>query len=382
MGGLRRILVMAAVALASAGATTARADSPAAAARDVIVVDVDAGSSGVDGARLRKAIGYELGADAIEPDDARAGKARGTIEVRIESDAATLVVSYREKGAPIVRRMDLPATADATMRAAVLLAGNLARDEASELAGMLRKRAPAPKRASGELQTDELIEPEQAAPAVDPHAERDLALAKGTIGFYAHHNRGLKAALGWTLFGAAVGASGTGVYLMVEQRRTDFVLPLLGVGAGVSIAAIPLFPNGRLDLLERYYERDAATGRPPQLVRDDLEAQWLASARTERKWRRVLAWTEGILFAAGAALSAPAIVSSPTNVEYWLAPFYLTGVTAPALAINIGPGPIEASLHAYERSTGRAIWREGAPRIEPAVAPTLGGGTVGLSGRF
>ena len=143
---MKRVLCVYALAV-GLGATcaiapAARAEQPAA-ARGVVVVDVDPVARGIDAARLRRAIGDELGTDAVAPGDARASAARGTIAVSVDRAAGALVVSYREKAAPIVRRIDLPPDKEATIRAAVMLAGNLARDEASELAEMLRKKVAA-----------------------------------------------------------------------------------------------------------------------------------------------------------------------------------------------------------------------------------------------
>jgi hypothetical protein len=140
--------------------TSARAQKPPAPMVAVIVVvDVPSDDGGIDPARLRAAVGAELGAEAVAPTDPRATQASGTVRVSVDRATRTRVVEYRGDAEPITRRVELPEDADATERAAVLLAGNLARDEASELAAALRK----PKEAAPT--TPETVVPEDVSRA-------------------------------------------------------------------------------------------------------------------------------------------------------------------------------------------------------------------------
>jgi hypothetical protein len=70
-------------------------------------------------------------------------------------------------------------------------------------------------------------------------------------------------------------------------------------------------------------------------------------------------------------------------LEWWLVPFYVgpVGLGAPNLAASLGPGPVEDALRNYERVTGRKVLHDGI-KVDPVISPTLGGGTVGLAGRF
>ena len=123
----------------TAGAATSSGSPP-------VVVDVARDEPELDPALVRSAIAAELGRPAIAPDDARAAQASGSIQVAVDRGARALVVSYTEKPAAITRRIALPADPAATARAAMLLAGNLARNEGEELAASLRppKSQPAP----------------------------------------------------------------------------------------------------------------------------------------------------------------------------------------------------------------------------------------------
>lgn len=114
--------------LASAGVVeAAEGDGP------VLVVEVDPAE--LDADALRAAIGDELGVAAVSPWDPRAPSSRGTLRVRV--DEGKLEVEYEERHS-ISRRVTAPSSAAATAKAAAFLAGNLARHEASDLAGMLR----------------------------------------------------------------------------------------------------------------------------------------------------------------------------------------------------------------------------------------------------
>jgi hypothetical protein len=359
----------------------ARADS-AGVARDVVVVDVDAHAGGVDAARLRQAIGEELGADAVAPGDSRAPGARGTVTVSIDRAARALVVSYREKAGPIVRTIDLPADPDAALRAAVLLAGNLARDEASELADMLRKKTPAATAAAAGAADPELESGDD--PGNDPAAERDVEQMGLTLSRYADDRRTLRTAFGLAAMGVGLGMESACFYSS-WQGKNNACLVLLGTGLSMVTVGAQAFTNGRLDVLRRYYERDRASGRPSWMVRDDLEAMWLSSARSERRWRLIGGWVGIAGF--GTELVLFGVLAAETHsLEVTMASFYVGlggALLGPAIVMLSGPGATEASLRSYERATGRSVWRDRAASIAPTLSPAPGGGgVVGVVGRF
>src|SRR5260370_19236248 len=133
---LRFVSFFALSLLAPLAPGVAEAQSPP---KAIIVVDVPQGEPALDANRLRAAVASELDADAVTSDDPRALRASGTLRVSIDRAAHALMIAYQGHTQPIVRKVDLPGSAQATERAAVLLAGNLARDEAGELAAELRK---------------------------------------------------------------------------------------------------------------------------------------------------------------------------------------------------------------------------------------------------
>ena len=124
-----------------------------------LIVSVDVGSSGLSADAVRAAIGKELGVATASEGD---GESR--LAVRITGDRATLV--FTRGGEKIERVVDLPKEPGARVEVIALLAGNLARDEASALLASL-----APKPAEAEPAPPEpppAAEPAKAPPAESP----------------------------------------------------------------------------------------------------------------------------------------------------------------------------------------------------------------------
>lgn len=147
-------------ALAIAGAAGA-----AWAAAPLVVVSVDAKSSGVDPAAVRDAIARELG---IQVSSAPDPSALGTIEVAIGERTVTVVYTERDRE-PLSRTLDRPADPADELEVIALLAGNLARDEARDLARALaRKETPeAPAGAGSEPAVAEKPRPKPAEKPVE-----------------------------------------------------------------------------------------------------------------------------------------------------------------------------------------------------------------------
>jgi hypothetical protein len=133
---MRRVLCgsLAAATLALVGA---RAD----AGEGVIVVDVAPGP--LDRKRLRAEVARELAAVVVAPEDPRAGGAARKLGVVARTAERTLTVTFHGgSGAGITRTVSLPSDVRRAETIAVLLAGNLARDEAAEILAALRHPTP------------------------------------------------------------------------------------------------------------------------------------------------------------------------------------------------------------------------------------------------
>jgi hypothetical protein len=131
------------------------------AAASALVVRVDAGSSGVDPAEVRAAIARELGET----------KTAGSVDVRIGKSSITVV--YTDPSGQKLRRViDRPKDPGQEVDTIALLAGNLARDEARELASKLGPKAadqpPATEPPATELPATE--PPATEPPAAEPPA--------------------------------------------------------------------------------------------------------------------------------------------------------------------------------------------------------------------
>jgi RNA polymerase sigma factor (sigma-70 family) len=119
---MRRLAVLMTLVVVLLLPRAGRGSTPEPSESGVVVVVVAPDAVELDVARVRAAIGEELTSDAVAPDDARASNAHGRIDVSIDRGTRQLVVSYRGDGAEaLVRRVDLPGDADATLRAAALV---------------------------------------------------------------------------------------------------------------------------------------------------------------------------------------------------------------------------------------------------------------------
>ena len=356
----RPVVLAAALGWAVLASSTARAgDAP----RDAIVVAVSPDAT-IDASRLRGAIGVELGVDAVAPDDARAAGARGTLRVDTGADGRHLRLSYQPRSEPVQRTVDLPGDPEATQRTIVALAGNLARNEGSELAAELRHgqasiAAPPPPRAGAR---DE--------------AEIDPVALQTALDYYAEQDRHLRHALGWTAL--AVGATGMGLGYVIARNSplgegaasSDGIL-VGSVGTGfVAAGLVSLLVTSKLEDL-------AASDRQGAGAAQTTEA-WVRAARWEHSARQTMGTV--MVVGAGLAVAYSGFVAADdrwivdpnaraNTVVTFLAAGALYGfLSVAALATD---GPTEAALHAYETSHGIPRWQLGVDDL--AIAPTRGG---------
>lgn len=335
----------------------------------VVVVTVDA-SAELDAVALRRAIGDELGMVAVAPDDARAGAAIGTIAVAVDRATRKLVVTYRAHAAPITREVPLPDDAAATSRAAVVLAGNLARDEASELAGELRKRAPKPP--PPPAKTPDAGE----APSPRDDSKLDLVLA-----YNAEQARAGRRAFGWSALALGVTTAGTGIYL--TARGSHEPGGSLGAIATVSLITGIVSLTSTSELESLWILRQ--NGTPG----DTVEARWAKLAESEHRTRHnasvvaVLLGSVALTFGVIQTVYA-ATASSPSDFTKVTGPLSIFGGAVYLIGGAYGlatDGPMESSLRLYERAVGREVAPEAlASRFRLAIVP--GGAVAGFGGAF
>jgi hypothetical protein len=363
------------LAFALSIAQPARAEGPA--ATRIVVVEVDPAATEIDAATLREAIGKELGASAVAPDDAPASQAGGRITVSVDRGGHALVVSYREAAAPITRSIDLPGDPSETTREAVLLAGNLARDEAGELVAALRKSTPAPQATS------------EPTPAPAGRIDEDTAKLDRLGATLESHARGygLRTGLMWALQGVGLAIEGVGLGLSFTGHDAGLVLVEGGVGlvlAG-SLVAPPNFDN-----LVQYYAHARAIGLPPDLARQDVEQAWLRVAHFEHRSRRIVGWSAIVLGSISAGWSTWFLVASqpPSASTRSAVPVAAGSLAVDAVGLALGvtlvttEGPVESALHDYEGAAGHEVVQGVATAIGPRVWATPGGAVAGVGGRF
>jgi len=374
----RLILATCLACLLLFAARAAAADPPA---RPIVSVAVAAGDPDLDPASLRAAIGVELGQDAVAPDDPRAATAAGVVTVSIDRGAHALVVAYRGANEPLRRAIDLPADRASIQRAVVLLAGNLARDEASDLAASLRKPAPpAPPPAA----------PSSAEAATDDVRELDRL---GAALAHEQHEAGERSTAGWILMAGGfttLGLSAGGAIYSLSSHRT-----LWSSDSGfMMLAASDLFfmtggslraGADQLDELEDSY-RVARDSLSPDGARADVLARWRNMARREGRVRLGVGWVLTGIGVGGLALSGALLTYDAQNKQSVAMPITFGADFVAAIALGLldvtTDGPIARSLHAYERESGAASPAGASAWMAPFVAPASGGGVAGIGGRF
>jgi hypothetical protein len=352
-----------------------------------VVVDAPRDERALEGGRLRADVSAELGEEAVAPDDPRAGDAAGTIVIRVNRQAHALTVEYldhadaQSRAPRTSRTIDLPDDEVAIERAAVLLAGNLARDEASDLAASLR-RPPAPARPApaevDEPDDDERIALTRLGDAIEQESARSqprrtLAEVAFGVGLGA-----MCASAAMNFYGLSTGSG----------WAPDAGLVLLQSGDALFASSILLRP-GSFEGLRTMLSQERADLLPSDEVRLDVEQAWARAARIEHHDRRVYGWFmtgAGSLAVAASSLALVGYFGQPARSGSMLAP--LTGFAAvSALDLAVGlqlllsDGPMESALRAYSSSADVSPSSESA-RVTPTVAPVAGGVVAGVGGRF
>ena len=138
MGRLGWVVLAAAVTLASRVAFAQEATPAVTAepARPVVVV-VEQGVQGLAAGDVRAAVSRELGVPAVGIADAAAPRARGMLTIAVGEDHRLVVVYRDASGGELWRTIAAPDDPVGVVGTIALLAGNLARDESTELLGAL-----------------------------------------------------------------------------------------------------------------------------------------------------------------------------------------------------------------------------------------------------
>ncbi len=341
------------------GESDARAAEP-----ETVVVEVDDGSAILDVEKLRAALSEELHATAVAPDDPRAPGAKGTLRVEVYGAKHAMRITYLAKAAPTVRTVALPADPDTARREAVLVAGNLARDEGAELARDLRRKreaaAPSPTR--------------DDAPRPSRVNVREI------LEYYAAQDRRFRRAVLFGVLGVAATGIGVGTAVYASGDRTTGPTILFFSAGGALYAALgfALAPDSPFEEL---------LGKAA-LQPIELDEAWANAAADEMRARRFSAILGFAVAGVGAGLGTWALVDErtwganrKTDAGFLLA-YGAFGALA-GVIYAATDGPLETSLRVFEKTSGRAVRPSSAtagPRF--SVSPIAGGAMVGLGGVF
>jgi hypothetical protein len=309
--------------------------------------------------------------------------------VAIDHAADTLLVSWRENGQEIWRRMDLPRRRALVERATVLLAGNLARNEADELAAELRGDSKDAQFAAlkRKIEAEDAAEEDEDEHAVD-RLHDVLAHAEAS-------NRVRRTANAWLtgLGFASLGiGGGIGVYGLVSPQQPAWAKNFLFYGLDAHLAFLAtaaLVRPGSFDGIRRAFVAASRDGSP-RSVRDATEHAWLYVADAESNNRRVVGWFEavgGVLLVGIDASWIVSLTKTPQN-SMGFGPAVTSmaaGVLGAASGISLitTDGPVASALHEYERSSWHTVRLvETTGLLSPVVVPTPGGAMFGLEGSF
>lgn len=334
----------------------------------VIVVEVEGDIEDRDA--LRNAIGAELHATAVGADDPRATSARGTLTIEARGADKRVSATYRSLGAPVSRTVDLPDDPTRARNVAVLLAGNVARQEADELLG--RMKAPQP-----------------AVVAAVPQASdaADLARLRAMLRDFASDHRRGRIVQGLSFLGMGALELGIGAWHLSEggayRERAGLGFVVWGTIDGL-FGVLDLAGASRYEDLTDALEKDVRAGVAPEKALARGEERW-ARAADEAKRARRLGGGLGAAFGAlglGLGLARPVILSESTRErEDSSVAISMVAVGGVSLVVGITqlviPSGIEQSWDVYQRM-------KAPPAFRPSVGftPTPGGATIGMGFTF
>jgi hypothetical protein len=333
-----------------------------------IVVEVAPAATTLGPDQLRALIATELATAAVPPGDARAAGARGTLTVDVDRGTGELSVTYLAHAVPITRRVPLPASDAAARSATVLLAGNLARDEASGLAAELRKEHPPDEPTAARKPPEAEAARDGGSEAAMP-ARIEAARLRSTLDYYAQRERASRHALGWGLLGAGVAGGGAAAYLQLQWKDSGGALATGLVGGALAVDALTAFlVTSPFEDLAAYGHQEAHPGA--------LEDAWARAAGRERARRRVSGVIDliggavtiglGVVLLAEGSANGGSTGSGGGNDAFGSVVLGIGAIEGILGAYTLGTdGPLESAFRAYEASSGRGF-------VAPAQASGLG----------
>jgi hypothetical protein len=352
----------------------------------VIVVDVV--GDALDAGALRETIGRELNATTVAADDPRAATADGRLTIDAKEIGGPMTVRYQTLGAPVSRTVMLPMNPKNAQRAAVFMAGNLARDEANDvLTGMSTPEKKAEKKEEEAKEPPKPPPtPEETAASQAEYARVQRALAHFSL--EARKTRRTEAAL---LGAYALLAIPGGIWVFAKldgedpRRLGGITLASSGAMAGgiavLSLLGLPADPHEKL---QAELGARAAAGDAPVLLLEKAERDWATAAEESRRSRHV---GGGILVAVSAlSIGMSVAVANRTDTKAIAASYGLMASGGISFVLGahllLVESPVETSWNTYRAMKGGGTPRGASPfRPFAGISPLPGGAfaTAGLA---
>lgn len=339
----------------------------------VVVVDVT--GDRLDPAHTRELVEHELSVTAVAPDDPRASEATGRIEITGDGAAKKLTVTYRKLDEPIERTIEL---ADERSRAesdAALLAGNLARDEASELAPSPVKTPPVTGR------------PVQKGGTSDADDQRRLSELRGVLGRLSAEERSNAVRGGVVSMTGGALMVGGGVYVfatgdMGDPRALGFATAMTGLGAALAVVGAVVLvakPDAYAPLAKTLREEEAK-GSLPGLIVERVDKEWRREVEEEKTMRDGTSIFNFVI--GGLSLAAAgAVIATDSDRSVPVLLLISGGLNiAAGIAVRAIEGKLERSYRLW-RTVGTSTPEPG-PRVSFGAAPTTGGGAASFALAF
>jgi hypothetical protein len=333
------------------------------------VVVVDVSGDRLDPAHTRELVEKELSVTAVTDDDPRAAQAMGRVEVAGSAKDGTLTVKYRKLDEPVERTIKLAGDRDRAESDAALLAGNLARDEASELTSSeekeQKKSAPAP--------SQPLVKWNDSA--------RDLAQMKSFLAQSVEEERSSRTRSAVMHFVAAGAFLAPAVYFFAADssgsaassyrwQGLSFSASLIGGGVGQLFGSSSL-----LEPLEKKIKEHEAKGDDPDTTIADVEHDWAQRAKAAGSARRSTGWLCTVLGSIGVLGGSAIAFAEGADGRYPVVGVSLLAVGTLAALYGVGELASESSVE-----TSYRMWRtvksepDTGMRISIGAGPLPGGG--------
>lgn len=334
------------------------------------IVVVDVGGERLDQDHTRALVGKELNVEAVAADDPRAADATSRIE--ITSKDGKLTVRYRKVDGPIERSVPMPSDPARAEIDAAYLAGNLARDEASELlpTAPAKPAKPAPASVATTFGED----------------DRRYAQLRAYVDDLSEESRATSFRAGMLVTGAGALLLTPAIYITAKgdlDDPSDGGLAIASYASGgvllvIGVVGMIAKADAYEPLVKVVREQDAKKASSDEAI-EAVEGEWKRQVAAEQSARHTSAIISFVM--AGLALGVGTTLLA-TNADVstgWIT--YIMAEGAVNVLFGVGAlvteGPMERSHRQWQHVSNAA-----APTVGFGIAPTVGGGTASFAIRF